>query len=334
MSERRGEKGKASTAARLEASWDYSSWNRHSENRKRRREWAGTKEKEKKAAAAPSLSPPLSPRTTATTTKVRGESVAASVKSGRECVNPHWLVPWLISGPNKTGATTRKLVISPAEVGWCWKRGREEERKKRSTEEKKAAGGSRGSFQMLSSLSLSLSLSFFFRVRLCQSRSLSLSLSLTVLSATESVDAPIFLAPNEGSTKQQRRRQQRHQKPAAVVSNDALQVPRASLSLSLVAACEPAYRRIFSLDRVRMRERGERREGTSPRRAFTQPRREFPANAGGAAPSRVLIFCLDLGHFFLSFSPRSLSRVRRAPSPLHRSCQFFISSNYKKRAWE
>lgn len=76
--------------------------------------------KENSNAEARSLSLSL-PTTTTTEKKLSAQSkppsslgsAAASVKSGRKCVNRHWWVPLAIDrGPNTTGATTRKLVIS------------------------------------------------------------------------------------------------------------------------------------------------------------------------------------------------------------------------------
>ena len=131
----------------------------------------GKREREEKGLFLP---PPLSRNdNNQNQTKSKVGSAAASVKSGRKCVNPHWLVPWLFTGPNKTGATTGKLVISRARNVWfrccCWRekreeeevereRGRERKREKKEEERPKAAGGSKGGelLPMLSILPFSL----------------------------------------------------------------------------------------------------------------------------------------------------------------------------------
>ena len=174
---------------RLEASWDYSSWNRHSEKMERE------KGEGKRYARGPRPSPPspslLSP--TNDQNEPVGDRPPPLLKADEMCQSS--LVGPLATGPNKTGATTRKLVISRTEKFGrsCWRRGgerrkreerekrggerREEEREEREKEvQSRRRLERRNSFQCFSflpslSLSLSLSLSSLSR-RLCQSFSL------------------------------------------------------------------------------------------------------------------------------------------------------------------
>ena len=294
---------------RLEASWDYSSWNRHSEKMERE------KGEGKRYARGPRPSPPspslLSP--TNDQNEPVGDRPPPLLKADEMCQSS--LVGPLATGPNKTGATTRKLVISRTEKFGrsCWRRGGErrkrEEREKRGgerreeeREEREKEVQSRRRLERRTSFQ-----GFSFLPSLC--RSLSLSLSLSLLSrggfANLSRYSPLYTA-DAGHTliyraersreplREDGRNQKRRHRSTAAFETSRRRFPLAPFLapsprlLPRFQASERIAVALLPLDRARMRDRksGDREEGAAASFALAATRNPRGSAAAAAESSK------------------------------------------------